>query len=302
MTGHFTIPDKFTPVTMEGFAHYELMFEAMPVKPSDYSFVNIFGWADYYGLEWKFSCNMIWLRQTKPQLLSWSPVGAWQDTDWTMPYAKESLKENGPVFHRIPEQLAGLWQSSQAGSIELQESRGHWDYIYEAKDLAELSGNRYHRKRNHLNQFKKIYKDYVYEPMTSEHLPAVLAMQSQWCQWHECKDSPSLAAENYAIQRVFAHWDKFPDLSGGIIFLADEIIAYCVSEALNSEEVVIHFEKACPNYRGAYQAINCFHAQDIVKTHPFINREQDMDDAGIRQAKESYLPKSFLKKCRVVIK
>ena len=302
MIERFIPSECFSPVTMDNILHYEHMFKAMPVTPSDYSFVNIFGWAEYYGLEWKFSHDLIWLRQTKPQILSWAPVGAWHDIDWTEPSIKRVLKANGPVFDRVPEQLAILWHSSHSDNVELQESRGHWDYIYEAKDLAELPGNRYHRKRNHFNQFKKLYENYVYKPITSKHLPAVLAMQAQWYQWYECKNSPSLAAENYAIQRVLSHWNHFSGLSGGIIWVANEIIAYCVSEALNSEETVIHFEKACFDYRGAYQAINCFHAQDIVKNHTFINREQDMDDDGIRHAKKSYLPKSFLKKCRAIIK
>ncbi len=35
--------------------------------------------------------------------------------------------------------------------------------------------------------------------------------------------------------------------------------------------------------------------------YQLINREQDMDDPGLKKAKESYHPAGFLKKCTVVV-
>ena len=43
----------------------------------------------------------------------------------------------------------------------------------------------------------------------------------------------------------------------------------------------------------------------IVEEHPelkVVNREEDMNDAGLRSAKLSYLPTGFLKECSVKIK
>ena len=43
----------------------------------------------------------------------------------------------------------------------------------------------------------------------------VLGLQDDWCQWHECEGSPSLQAENEAINRVLSHWNCFRGLTGG---------------------------------------------------------------------------------------
>lgn len=55
-------------------------------------------------------------------------------------------------------------------------------------------------------------------------------------------------------------------------------------------------KRAAPGYRGVYQAINFCFAKYAAKNFVFINREQDADEEGLRQAKESYMPSGYLKK------
>jgi hypothetical protein len=63
--------------------------------------------------------------------------------------------------------------------------------------------------------------------------------------------------------------------------------------------VVIHIEKASPDLHGAFQVIN----QEFLKHEwaewEFVNREQDVGDSGLRQAKESYLPVEMVEKFTV---
>ncbi|MFN3846727.1 MAG: phosphatidylglycerol lysyltransferase domain-containing protein [Paracoccaceae bacterium] len=59
----------------------------------------------------------------------------------------------------------------------------------------------------------------------------------------------------------------------------------------NVETAAVHFEKALRAYKGLYQVVNRETARAIL-AHGFhlINREEDMGDAGLRQAKLSYAP------------
>ena len=69
--------------------------------------------------------------------------------------------------------------------------------------------------------------------------------------------------------------------------------------------LVVHYEKASLEYGAAYQVINKEFLSHIVELHPeleIVNREEDMNDPGLRAAKMSYLPVGFLKECRVKIK
>jgi hypothetical protein len=130
----------------------------------------------------------------------------------------------------------------------------------------------------------------------------VLNMQTEWCRWHDCEQSEALLAENDAVARVLAHWNDIPGLCGGIIRIDGVPVAYTLAEPLNSDTLVIHFEKAANGVKGAYQAINYLFCNDVGKNFLYINREQDLGDEGLRRAKLSYHPVDFTRKCAVIVK
>jgi hypothetical protein len=63
---------------------------------------------------------------------------------------------------------------------------------------------------------------------------------------------------------------------------------------------VIHFEKAVlkKEYTGIYQYVNQAFSAVLPKRYELVNREQDLGEPGLRQAKESYRPVGFVKKYR----
>jgi hypothetical protein len=58
----------------------------------------------------------------------------------------------------------------------------------------------------------------------------------------------------------------------------------------------IHFEKAIDAYKGIYQFINQSFAAALPGYYTHINREQDLGDPGLRQAKMTYRPCGFVEK------
>ena len=79
------------------------------------------------------------------------------------------------------------------------------------------------------------------------------------------------------------------------------IAAYTVAERLTNDMLLNHFEKASPMYKGGYQAINQMFLSRTRGEFKTVNREQDLDDEGLRQAKLSYHPSGFLKKYQVLL-
>ena len=59
---------------------------------------------------------------------------------------------------------------------------------------------------------------------------------------------------------------------------------------MNDRMALIHIEKANPDIRGLYQAINNEFIRHEFSNVEFINREEDMGLPGLRQAEESYNP------------
>jgi hypothetical protein len=62
---------------------------------------------------------------------------------------------------------------------------------------------------------------------------------------------------------------------------------------------VIHFEKTSPDCKGSYQAINQMFPANDDSPCDIVNREQDIDDEGLRKAKLSYHPVGYLRKYQV---
>ena len=290
--------DEFSPISLSDMPRYLELLKQTDSRASDYSFANIFGWANYYQLEWRFDGTLCWLRQKKPTPSYWAPVGPWEAVqDW------KSCPEiaSGATFIRVPEALATLWGQALGEAAVVEESRGQWDYLYLSSELAALSGNRFHKKKNLVSQFQKLYS-YEYQAVTPACVDTVMDMQEDWCRWRDCESAETLLAENEAVARVLAHWHKIPGLCGGIIRVDGDPVAYTIAEPLNEDTLIIHFEKAASDIKGAYQAINWMFCNDMGVRHTYINREQDLDDEGLRKAKLSYNPVDFIRKCTVQIR
>lgn len=288
----------FKPVSLSQKDEYYPLWFATPQRSIDYTLVNLWGWREFYGLEWQFEDNMIWIRQTAPSGVYWAPVGAWTDYDWEG--AAPSL--SGLAFSRVPEDLLNIWRERLPDKFEYEDERGQWEYIYLQKELAELPGNRFHKKKNHFNSYIKSYGEPDYRKVTPEMIPDVLAVQDDWCQWHECEDSPSLKAENAAIQRVLSHWPAFRELIAGSLYVDGKMIAFSVGEKLDAKNLGVQYEKGLNGYKGVYQAMNCEFVRHAGKDFEYINRAQDLDEEGLRQAKETYMPVGYLRKYKVVFK
>lgn len=289
--------NEYSPISFDGMQQYLDVLSKNKSQASDYSFANLWGWAPHYGLEWRFDGTLCWIRQRHPEPCQWAPVGPWDAVDNWFDCPEMSP---GAKFIRVPHSLCELWSIALEDKIQVEEARGQWDYLYLSSELSTLSGNRFHKKKNLLKQFQKQY-EYEYRSLSENCVETVLNMQTEWCRWHDCEESESLLAENDAVARVLANWGNIPGLCGGIIRIDGVPVAYTLAEPLNDDTLIIHFEKAANGVKGCYQAINYLFCNDVGKNFKYINREQDLDDEGLRKAKLSYNPVDFSKKCSVVV-
>ena len=213
-----------------------------------------------------------------------------------------SFSETAHTIVRVPEKLLHTWQEHLPGLVDPEEDRGQWEYLYKQEELADLPGNRYHKKRNHYNSYIKTYGEPDYHSLDDAMVEDVLAVQDDWCQWHECEQSPSLRAENEAINRVLSHWNCFTGLVGGSLYVDGKMVAFSVGENLDGESLGVHYEKGLNGFKGVYQTINCTFSRRAGEGFTYINRAQDLDEEGLRQAKMTYLPADFLRKYKVSIR
>jgi hypothetical protein len=287
---------SFEPISLEQQDLYLTKFAQLPQKTSDYSFVNLWGWAEVYGLQWAWDEHLVWVRQTIPQIVYWAPVGPWEDIDWSLYFSR--APNPGWEMTRVPEALLHQWNDHLKQRFEVIEQRDQWDYIYRVSDLVDLKGNRFHKKRNLLNQFIKKY-DFKFIPLGPKWMDPALKMQENWCVWRDCESIETLGAENRVIENIFKHWNDIEGILGGGLLIGDQMVAYTVAERISDSTLLIHFEKGNPDLIGVYQAINQVFINQVKNGLVYVNREQDLGDAGLRKAKLSYHPIEFIRKYRI---
>ena len=142
----------FEAINLKKKDTYYSYWNKTPLRSLDYTLANLWGWQEYYGLEWCFHNDICLIRQTKPNIFYWAPLGNWQQTDWQ----QYSPLLKGQTFIRVPELLTEIWQQFFPENKQ-EEERGQWEYLYSQEELANLPGNRFHKKKNHLNSYIKTY-------------------------------------------------------------------------------------------------------------------------------------------------
>ncbi|MBO6232168.1 MAG: DUF2156 domain-containing protein [Ruminiclostridium sp.] len=169
------------------------------------------------------------------------------------------------------------------------------DYIYKTESLAALSGKKLHRKRNHINNFRKMYDDVRYSPLSESNAADALTVAQKWFEERSENVTADELYELESIRFALANTDKL-GISGGVLYVGGVPAAMTAASQVSDAVTDVHYEKAWGEFaaNGAFTVINqCFAAS---VTSEYINREEDMGIEGLRTAKESYFPAFKLKK------
>jgi len=173
--------------------------------------------------------------------------------------------------------------------IDAQEDRDNFDYLYLRTDLAELSGKKYHKKRNLVNAFINSYK-YEERPLTRELVPQAMEVLERWCA------DKGIEGDYVAAKEALELFEPL-GMQGAMYYVDGVPAGWCLGESLAKGKMfAIHFEKGVEAYKGIYQFINQAFAAALPKHFTQINREQDLGDEGLRQAKMTYRPTGFVRK------
>ena len=176
----------------------------------------------------------------------------------------------------------------------LDESRNEFDYIYKRENITNLSGKKYHSKRNHISAFSKQF-DWHYEPITAENMSGVKKCAEMWYNENLDRGDVELDAERKGINILLDNMSAL-NMKGGAISVDGNIVAFTLGSPINSKVYDIHIEKALKSYATAYTVINREFARHELSDYEYINRENDLGVEGLRRAKLSYHPDILLKK------
>lgn len=269
---------------------------------SEHNFTNLYMWRELCNIHWAVEDDVLYISSSDNNMLAaWQPIGPqekMQDAiSKILTWSEKNKGDRDFAFVVVEKNFTEELEKYPHANFKIEPDRNEFDYVYLAEDLINLSGRKYHGKKNHVNSFRKDFPTAEYLPITSEIIPKCRDELNLWYKIHrkENPDDPFICYEQAAIHEIFDNFDEFK-LKGGAILLGGKVVAFTFGEKLNSDTAVIHVEKADPEVRGAYAAINQNFAAAEWSDVTFINRESDMGLEGLRQAKESYKPVKLIEK------
>lgn len=274
-------------------------------KVSELSFTNLYAWREKYGFEFAVIENYLWfMNKTKDGRIYFSPpIGDYsKNIHRSIKKMKEYCLEKSTdfVIKKASESVKNQIIKDNTFKYEVDTNRDASDYLYLFDELLLLQGNKFHKKKNRINKFIKTYDDWSYETIDNKNIRECRVFADQWCEDNNCNAIENLRYEREAIKEVLDHYEVL-NCDGGIIRVNDRFAGFTISEKLNDDTVVIHFEKADIQYSGIYNVLSNEHLKHINEGYNYINREQDLGIEGLRRSKLSYHPIKLIDKYKIKI-
>jgi hypothetical protein len=207
------------------------------------------------------------------------------------------LLDMGNTLYGTDEQF--IAQHLSGRGYQVISDRDNDDYVYLRSELAELPGKRFHKKKNRINYFTSRYEHTV-EPFSGRHRESALQLLDQWQKVHGDSGSRSQAAETDATREGLELAEEL-GLSGVVVLTDRGVSAFALGEQLNDSTSACLFEKADPYLEGLAQLVNREFSKSLPADLTYINREQDLGESGLREAKSSYHPFAMVRKFRAMI-
>ena len=262
-----------------------------PSRSCERTFANALLWSRYYPVQFAEIENTLVFRSTSHGEAYTYPAGEPKDVKYTLDFLMDDTSKRGVPFvlyHITQEQFEQI-EMWYPGQFEIEFNRDIADYIYESEKLATLSGKKLHAKRNHINKFKATHENWSYETMSEDNLEECFQMALKWRNDNGCEEDEEKNAEMCVTLNALRLFKEL-ELTGGILRINGEIVAFTIGEELTEDTFVVHIEKAFADIQGAYPMINQQFVEHECIKYKYINREEDTGAEGLRKAKLSYRP------------
>lgn len=266
-------------------------------RSCEFTFANTYLWSRHYDVEFAIVEDMLVYRSNDEEPGFTFPLGDEKNVKRAMDAIHAFCMEQGVAyhFHLVTKEQFEVMDRLYPGEFEITYDRDFADYVYEREKLANLSGRKYHGKKNHVNKFRKMYPDWSYESITDDNKEECFQMALLWRADNGCEDDPEKNKEMCVTLNYLRLFDEL-GMQGGLLRAGGRVVAFSIGEPLNKDTMVVHIEKAFADVPGAYPMINQQFVLHEAEGYTYVNREEDTGAEGLRQAKLSYYPAFLVEK------
>jgi len=291
--------EHFKPLTFNDFDIISSFLKKYPSENTEYNICTIFTWELYFKPEYTIYLDRLILFNPFYSYIL-APIGENLSAEELF-YLCNCCKKTNQDMEIMAVSEDFINKTPNLGDyFFITNDENLNDYIYLTESLVKLNGKKLAKKKNLVSQFKKLYGGFVLKPINKNDYAEIMDFCFYWKKTQKIENE-YLDVEFASIKAMLEHWDLFP-CDGIKLYANGKICAFSIYSPQTTDMATIHTEKCDPDVKGAGQVINNETAKILEKDFKYINREQDMGSAGIRQAKRSYQPVKMLPhyrlKCR----
>lgn len=293
---------KFRSVQLEDQDLVNSYFAQLGEGSCQHSFAALYAYQQKYKTELWEQKNCLYIRQ---------PARNEHDYEsYLMPMAQlgpeeavtdllEFLHMRGKYLklHTITESAKAFLDTNFPGRFLIEENPDAMEYLYKAEKLAALEGAELQDIRYCYRRFCRRFGPRAeIVPVQPGNLEELLEFQRHWLQGKKIESEYTiLKQEQEAIERVCSNFERL-GFRGILARIDGRIRGYALGCAISDHVFDVFFEKGDSEIKDIYRCL----VTDMVRIHAssyqYINREEDLGDAGMRYAKRSYRPDWLMKK------
>lgn len=294
---------EFKPIVLQDKKEFDRYVKGHHYMNSESSFANLYIWQHAWNIEMAATDRALFIssdgEMNRPFLLVPFLLDPSESIAPYMEMAEDYMYARYGDFYMksATNDLVEKINRDCPGRYEFRYDEDNSEYVYNTSDLENLSGKRYHGKRNHISGFLRNHY-----PATAAYHPKYrdecLLLQEEWAKTQQ-ENRIQAEFEYISIMKALDNYEEL-GLKGLVVLLHGRVAAFTMGELLTPEMALIHIEKARRDVNGLFPYINQQFVQRDWRDTRYINREEDMGVEGIRQAKRSYRPAFMVDKFDVL--
>ncbi|MCL2425780.1 MAG: phosphatidylglycerol lysyltransferase domain-containing protein [Oscillospiraceae bacterium] len=286
---------EFNRLTLDNASNVKSLFTHTYSRLCDYVFGTVLLWRDMWPTEFAVSDNSLFLRVEVEE----------GKTEYMLPITDnlehalgtlDSYQPGPKTYCYVPEtEIDTLKRHYSNIDIEIGNLNG--DYLYCADAMATLSGRKLHGKRNHSNYFDRTWSHH-FEEITSSNAQDIkdfIALKTV------IASSDIFIEGNKKILEALDNLESY-DFSTLALYVDNHVVGFTLGTLLG-DTLYVNVEQADRDYRGAYPKL----ASEFIARHlddgvAYVNREDDLDDEGLRKAKLAWNPCDVIQRFSVEVR
>jgi hypothetical protein len=275
-------------------SHQQLLstrFAAMQIGLSQYTFANCYLFRDTHAYEVVKGEDVYLIGKTRDQITYLMPTTSVDQFFWG---EIVELMGSCDILYPIPEEWLSRFDPKQFTSTHLDRQS---DYIYGLEKMRHYPGRALSSRRNLLHQFEA-QVDATGSLITPERISDAMVVLETW---HLHRHRDEVGDDFTNCKEGLELWDQL-NMKGMIFYDGSQPIGIIIGEAITKTMFVIHFAKGDVAYKGIYPYMYQQIALQLDDQFEWINMEQDLGLAGLKQAKMAYQPDKMGVKLRVELK